>query len=381
MSQTKVQLINDVSGDSGFGLASAESVLHVSKTVSAGSDNFALRIQNPTNASDARVGVFFHVNAVTGSGSDGAYIESANSGSNNGDIRFGSITDLTKTERMRIDSSGNIKIGETNSGAVRLSLTQGSNGGLMISKGVSTTPTNGQTIGDIGFSSYSDGQTNSSSEAMIRAVAAADHSGSSAATDLVFFTKPSSTGPGSSPTERIRINSGGRVLVGTNNPVANGVFEVVGNIGFNDCLVGYRRSNDDTSNRAFTRFQSSNGTQIGFIGMGSSSVSYNTSSDYRMKENVVAISDGITRLKTLKPSRFNFLSDTSTTLDGFLAHEVSSIVPEAITGEKDAVDSDNKPIYQGIDQSKLVPLITAALQEEIAKREALETRVATLEAA
>ena len=65
----------------------------------------------------------------------------------------------------------------------------------------------------------------------------------------------------------------------------------------------------------------------------------------------------------------------------FLAHEVSSIVPEAVTGEKDAVDSDNKPIYQGIDQSKLVPLITAALQEEIAKREALETRVATLEAA
>lgn len=181
--------------------------------------------------------------------------------------------------------------------------------------------------------------------------------------------------------ERMRINTGGRLLVGTSSPVANGIFEVVGNIGFNDCLVGYRRSNDDTSNRAFTRFQDSSGNQIGFIGMGSSSVSYNTSSDYRIKENVVAISDGITRLKTLKPSRFNFLSDTSTTLDGFLAHEVSSIVPEAVTGEKDAVDSDDKPIYQGIDQSKLVPLITAALQEEIAKREALETRVAALEAA
>jgi hypothetical protein len=83
----------------------------------------------------------------------------------------------------------------------------------------------------------------------------------------------------------------------------------------------------------------------------------------------------------LKPSRFNFLSDTATTLDGFLAHEVSSIVPEAITGEKDAVDSDDKPIYQGIDLSKLVPLLVAALQEEIAKREALETRIAALEAA
>ena len=185
---------------------------------------------------------------------------------------------------------------------------------------------------------------------------------------------------GTAAATRMLINSGGRVLIGTASPVANGVFEVVGNIGFNDCLVGYRRTNDDTSNRAFTRFQSSNGTQIGFIGMGSSSVSYNTSSDYRIKENVVAISDGITRLKTLKPSRFNFLSDTSTTLDGFLAHEVSSIVPEAITGEKDAVDSDDKPIYQGIDQSKLVPLLTAALQEAIAKIETLETKVAALEA-
>ena len=111
MSQTKVQLVNDVSGNSGFGLSSAESVLHVSKAVSAGSDNFLLRIQNPTNASDARVGMFFHVNAVTGSGSDGAYIESANSGSDNGDIRFGSITNLTKSERLRIDSSGRLLTG------------------------------------------------------------------------------------------------------------------------------------------------------------------------------------------------------------------------------------------------------------------------------
>ena len=108
---------------------------------------------------------------------------------------------------------------------------------------------------------------------------------------------------------------------------------------------------------------------------------FNTSSDYRLKENEVAISDGITRLKTLKPYKFNFKVDSSKTYDGFFAHEVSTAVPEAITGTKDEVDSDNNPIYQGIDQSKLVPLLTAALQEAIAKIETLETKVAALEAA
>ena len=122
-----------------------------------------------------------------------------------------------------------------------------------------------------------------------------------------------------------------------------------------------------------------NGSSIGYITKsGTTGIAYNTSSDYRLKENAVAISDGITRLKTLKPYRFNFISDASTTVDGFFAHEVTA-VPEAIIGTKDEVDSDNNPVYQGIDQSKLVPLLTAALQEAITKIETLETKVATLE--
>ena len=87
---------------------------------------------------------------------------------------------------------------------------------------------------------------------------------------------------------------------------------------------------------------------------------------------MVAISDGITRLKTLKPSRFNFIVKKDLTQDGFLAHEVQSVVPEAISGEKDAVKEDGSIDPQVIDQSKLVPLLVAAVQELITKVETLE---------
>ena len=135
--------------------------------------------------------------------------------------------------------------------------------------------------------------------------------------------------------------------------------------------------------RALIEFFNPNGG-VGSINTTGSNTAYNTNSDYRLKENVVALSDGITRLKTLKPSRFNFKSDATITVDGFLAHEVTA-VPEAITGEKDAVvtqalvdSGDNQeselgnPIYQQIDQSKLVPLLVAAVQELITKVEVLE---------
>ena len=128
-------------------------------------------------------------------------------------------------------------------------------------------------------------------------------------------------------------------------------------------------------------FRGNDDTEEGNITIGTSATAYNTESDYRLKENEVAISDGITRLKTLKPYRFNFKKDPDVTVDGFFAHEVSSILPNAIFGEKDAVESDGTPKYQSIDHSKFVPLLTAALQEAITKIETLETKVAALEAA
>jgi carbon monoxide dehydrogenase subunit G len=119
-------------------------------------------------------------------------------------------------------------------------------------------------------------------------------------------------------------------------------------------------------------FRRNDGNEVGSITLGASSTSFNTSSDYRLKENVTSITDGITRLKTLKPYRFNFKDDTTKpVVDGFFAHEVTA-VPEAITGTKDEVDADNNPVYQSIDHSKLVPLLVAAVQELIGRVEKLE---------
>ncbi len=123
----------------------------------------------------------------------------------------------------------------------------------------------------------------------------------------------------------------------------------------------------------FAKFYSDNfGTYIGGISFYGSSTAFNTSSDYRLKENIIPISDSITRLKQLKPSRFNFKQYPEITIDGFLAHEVQKIVPEAVTGDKDELDSDGKPVYQAIDHSRLIPLLVAAIQE-------LEARVKELE--
>ena len=138
----------------------------------------------------------------------------------------------------------------------------------------------------------------------------------------------------------------------------------------------------------------------GAIYVNPSGVQYNTTSDYRLKENVINLTGAIDRVKQLKPKRFNFIKDPGNTIDGFMAHEVSSVVPNAVVGEKDAVkdilyEENDEVIPEGkkvgdvkekdaidpqsMDDSKLVPLLTAALQEAIAKIETLETKVAALE--
>jgi hypothetical protein len=143
--------------------------------------------------------------------------------------------------------------------------------------------------------------------------------------------------------------------------------------------TGTFNTSDTTS--LYCNFLRGDGTQRGRIrSNGATAVAYETTSDYRLKENVVTLSNGIDRLQQLKPYRFNFIDDgPDRVVDGFIAHEVQEVVHEAVGGTKDAVDADGNPVYQGIDQSKLVPLLTAALQEAIAKIETLEAKVAALE--
>ena len=128
-------------------------------------------------------------------------------------------------------------------------------------------------------------------------------------------------------------------------------------------------------------FLASNSNTAGYISWNGSSTSYNTSSDYRMKQGVEDMTGAIARVKQLAPKRFQFIDAADVTVDGFIAHEAQTVVPEAVRGTHNEVDDDGNPVMQGIDQSKLVPLLTAALKESIAKIETLETKVAALEAA
>lgn len=125
------------------------------------------------------------------------------------------------------------------------------------------------------------------------------------------------------------------------------------------------------NNSYYNRFSYQGVTAGSITRSGTTGVAYNTSSDYRLKENVVSLDSAIDRVKALSPCRFNFIGEQRT-VDGFLAHEAQAVVPESVVGNKDAVDSEGNPVYQGIDQSKLVPLLTAALQEAIARIEVLE---------
>jgi|TARA_R100000479_G_scaffold95600_1_gene47335 hypothetical protein len=247
--------------------------------------------------------------------------------------------------------------------------------------------------------------------------------------------------------EKVRIDDGGAVFIGTtNSSVATSNSDygaVITNGGriFSTTNAAHHDLNRASGDGELIRIRRG-GNQVGSISVTSSATTYNTSSDYRLKENLSDISDGITRVKQLSPKRFNFIAEPDTTVDGFLAHEAQTVVPEAVTGTHDGMmdeeyivsaptgdiytpssdatyDEDGNevsaatdevihssdveepstleegqrwrrttkavmgtrsvPEYQGIDQAKLVPLLTAALQEAISKIEALETRVAALE--
>jgi len=189
-------------------------------------------------------------------------------------------------------------------------------------------------------------------------------------------------------TEKMRITNDGRVGIGTASPSNySGQFVVYedqsgafNSYFLNDNSGGYGLGiQSDSGNQIFFYI---GGTHQGTISSSGGTTAYGTSSDYRLKENVVDLSNGITRLKALKPKQFNFIADETNTLrDGFLAHEAQEVVPEAVAGEKDAEINDKGIGYQQMDYGKITPLLTAALQEAIAKIETLEAKVKALEEA
>ena len=146
-------------------------------------------------------------------------------------------------------------------------------------------------------------------------------------------------------------------------------------------LKVYQRStNISYTYKDLVTFHASTGAaQKGSIRVNAYGTQYATSSDYRLKENEIPIADGIQRVKQLQPKRFNFIGYSEQSIDGFMAHEVQDVVHDAVSGVKDEVDEEGNPVYQSIDQSKLVPLLTAALQDAITKIENLETRIQILE--
>jgi hypothetical protein len=186
-----------------------------------------------------------------------------------------------------------------------------------------------------------------------------------------------SAGSGStaSANERMRILSNGVIMVGLQAQMNGGDQGLEFDGGNGSILVGKSSANP----RTHISFVNPNGV-VGSITTSNVSTSFNTSSDYRLKENVTDVTDGITRVKQLAPKRFNFIVNPDVTVDGFIAHEAQAVVPEAVTGTHNEVDDDGNAVMQGIDQSKLVPLLTAALQEAIAKIETLETEMTSVKA-
>ena len=316
---------------------------------------------------------------------------------------FPMVFATNNSERMRIDSSGNVGIGSTSPQSV-LDLGDGTAGKGIVWGGATGTQHYGSIWSEYGTASIVIGAglkgSTSSSDFIFPYTGTYMYSAieldSFSSDGIKFYTGGSTSrtaGASATKNERMRIDSSGNVGIGTTS--GNARLYVEANASLVDPVTVSNTNTTASSQYAIVFVR--NGVVRGSIQTTNTATSYNTSSDYRLKENVTDMTGATDRLKQLNPVRFNFIADADTTVDGFLAHEVQDVVPEAITGTKDAMrdeeyevtpavldDDGNEitpavmgtrsvPHYQGIDQSKLVPLLVATIQE-------LEARIAALEA-
>ena len=281
------------------------------------------------------------------------------------------------TEAMRLDSSGNVGIGTSSPGAKL---------GLDVSVG---------TGGLDGYKLYSSATARG---ALFVAGSAYNYSGVGAnnlwlynpASDLVIGSDGAYvTKFVTNSSERMRIDSSGNLLIGRTSAGSEGAkLSIYGNGTYT--IFSERETTASTSH---FRFVNPNGV-VGRIDTSGTSTSYVTSSDYRLKENISPMTGALDKIAQLKPVTYKWKIDGSDG-QGFIAHELQAIVPDAVVGEKDAVETytgedgieQTRPAYQGIDTSFLVATLTAAIQEMKAIIDAqsvtindLKARVETLEA-
>jgi len=191
--------------------------------------------------------------------------------------------------------------------------------------------------------------------------------GTPGASDMPGRIVLSTTADGSaSPTERMRINSSGSVLIGTTTEGNVGAYFLPST---NQRMV-LSCGTDTTSSNSLVNFRNTNGI-VGAISTNGSATVYGTSSDYRLKEGVTPLTGGLEIINQIRACEFKWKSDNSIGR-GFIAHELQAVVPEAVSGHKDAVDAEGNPEYQGVDASKLVPYLVSAVKELKARVEELE---------
>ena len=396
-----LRMLIDSSGRVGIGNTSPNSVLDVNGLISVRASNGVLRGQIGEVAGNTSyfglrntaLADTFANSAINQSGTGSTSINSAS-----GEALFLKIGNspavtvdssqrlLVNTSVSRIVSGSGAKLQiESNDASGRISLVQnrneaGASAVFSIGKsrgttnGSNTILQNGDTVGSIAFVG-ADGTDMECQTAFIQSFVDGTPGSNDMPGRLVFST---TAGGASSPTERMRISQDGAIYIGADAAAAAaslssgaGIKQLATSV---TSSVRYDSYASSTGIRYHLSFRDTSGV-VGTISTSGGATAYNTSSDYRLKENVVLLTGAADRLKLIPVHRFNFIADPSKTVDGFLAHEAQAVVPECVTGTKDEVDDEGNPVYQGIDQSKLVPLLTAALQEALAKIETLEQRL------